>query len=272
MTRIIGHRGARGQFPENTLEGFRLAIEAGILAFEIDIGITKDGVPVLHHDPALNTDVASLGGRHLSGSLPLIKDIPYDELQDFDIGRLRPGSDYAAKYPSQTPIEGCRIPTLAQTLALDPRVVWTIELKLMPDRPDWTVAPEAMVETVLSTADAAAATDRIILQSFDWRAPRYCRHIRPDVARAWLTQPDTTADAPLWWDRPAGSLPEVIAEEGGGTWAPRHDEVTEQQVIRAHKLGIQVAPWTVNDQADMDRLAAWGVDAIITDYPIRSNV
>ncbi len=268
MTRIIGHRGARGLFPENTLEGFRKALGSGVLAFEIDIGITKDGVAVVHHDPALNTDIASLGGRYLSGSLPLIKDIPLDELQDFDVGRLRPGSDYAARYPRQIPIEGCRIPTLADVLALDTRVSWTIELKLLPDRPDWTVTPETMVEAVLAVADAAGATDRIILQSFDWRAPRYCHRIRPEVARAWLTRSETTADASLWWNRPSAPLPEAIAEEGGGTWAPRQDEVTQEQVIQAHALGIQVVPWTVNDRADRDRLLAWGVDAIITDYPM----
>ena len=269
MTRIIGHRGARGQFPENTIEGFRHAIAAGILAFEIDIAITKDGIPVLHHDPALNTDVASLGGRYLTGSLPLIKNIPLDELQDFDIGRIRPGSDYAALYPNQTPIEGCRIPTLAEALALDPRITWTIELKLMPDRPDWTVAPETMVEAVLAITDAATATDRITLQSFDWRAPRHCRHIRPEIARAWLTRPETTANAPLWWNRPNAPLPQAIADEGGGTWSPRQDELTQAQVAQAHSLGIQVVPWTVNDPADIRRLTAWGVDAIITDYPIR---
>lgn len=271
MTRpfqLQGHRGARGLFPENTIEGFRSAIALGVRCFEIDVGVLRDGAVVVHHDLALNPDIASLDGRWLSGSLPLLKTFDLEELNDFDVGRIRPGSDYAARYPHQVPCDGARIPTLASVLALAPDLTWNIELKLMPDRPDWTVPPEEMVERVLALVDAANAAPRVTLQSFDWRAPRHARRLRPQIACGWLTRAETIADPELWFGcgRP-GSIPEAIAHEGGGTWTPHWQELTEELLHQAHALNLEVIPWTVNDPADMARLTQWGVDGLITDRP-----
>ncbi len=267
---LVGHRGARGLFPENTLEGFRRTIAMGVRAIEIDVGVLKDGTVVVHHDLALNPDLASLNGRYLPGSLPLLKDLTLEDIEDFDVGRIRPGSDYAAKFPAQQAIEGLGIPTLADTLALDPGVRWTIELKLQPDRPDWTVDAETMVARVLAVVDAAAAADRVMLQSFDWRAPRILRRVRPSMARAWLTAAETLADAPTWLGLPApGSIPEAIVAEGGGTWAPAFRDLTEPLLRHSQALGVAVVPWTVNEPADLARLAEWGVDGLITDFPDR---
>jgi glycerophosphoryl diester phosphodiesterase len=271
MTRpfqLQGHRGARGLFPENTIEGFRSAMALGMRCFELDVGVLRDGVVVVHHDLALNPDIASLDGRWLSGSLPLLKTFDLEELNDFDVGRIRPGADYATRHPHQVPCNGARIPTLATVLALDARLTWNIELKLMPDRPDWTVPPEEMVERVLAVVDAADAAARVTVQSFDWRAPRHARRIRPEIARGWLTRAETVADPELWLGRTLpGSIPEAIAEEGGGTWTPYWEELTPDLLHEAHALGLQVIPWTVNDPAHMARLMQWGVDGLITDRP-----
>ncbi len=145
----------------------------------------------------------------------------------------------------------------------------------MPDHPDWTIAPEEMVDRVLHVVDAAEAANRIALQSFDWRAPRHVCRIRPNLARGWLTEAKTVQHAALWRGDPAAAttvdaVPDAIAAEGGGHWAPYHTELTKAQLARAHALGLQVIPWTVNDPADMRRLIAWGVDGLITDWPDRA--
>ena len=265
---LQGHRGARGLFPENTVEGFRAAAGLGVRWFEIDVGVTRDEVVVVHHDLALNPEIASLDGRWLAGSLPLLKDLTFDELQDFEVGRIRPGSDYAARYPDQVAIEGARVPSLAAVLAVGDELGWNIELKLMPDRPNWTVSPEEMVERVLAVVDAADAAGRVTLQSFDWRAPRYARRVRPEVKRGWLTRAETIGDAGSWWGREhASSVPLAIAEEGGGTWTPYWEELTPELLDEAQGVGLAVIPWTVNDGAAMARLVAWGVDGLITDRP-----
>jgi glycerophosphoryl diester phosphodiesterase len=267
---VIGHRGARGLFPENTIGGFRAARALGVSHFEIDVGVLKDGTVVVHHDPALNPDTLSMDGRYLSGSLPLLNALTWDDLEDFSVGHLRPGSDTATRFPGQQPMDGEPIPKLLDVLEIDPDLHWTIELKLVPDRPDWTVSAQEMVERVLAVADAAGAASRITIQSFDWRAPRISRRLRPDIPVAWLTRAETVADPVLWWDREGGmAAPDAIASEGGGTWTVAHEDLTPEMLIHAHRLGLVVIPWTVNDPADMRRLMQWGVDGLITDYPDR---
>ncbi|MGI4954429.1 MAG: glycerophosphodiester phosphodiesterase family protein [Janthinobacterium lividum] len=268
---LQGHRGARGLFPENTIEGFRAAIAMGLRWFELDVGVLRDGTVVVHHDLALNPDIARTPGNNwFTGAGPLLRRMDWEEAQDYDVGRILPGSMTAQKFPDQVPQDGARIPRLADVLALDHRIGWNIELKLQPDRPDWTVPVEEMVERTLAAVDAAGAAGRVTIQSFDWRAPRYSRRIRPEIPCGWLTRAETIADPALWWGLEAPpSPPEAIAAEGGGTWTPYWEELTPELLSRAHALGLQVIPWTVNDTEAMRRLVAWGVDGVITDYPDR---
>ena len=114
---LQGHRGARGFFPENTLEGFLAAWDTGLRTFELDVGMTRDGVVVVAHDPLLNMDIVrDADGHWLTTSGPAIHALTFAELSRYDVGRLRPGSDYAALYNRQTPHDGARVPTLASVL------------------------------------------------------------------------------------------------------------------------------------------------------------
>ncbi len=271
---LQGHRGARGLFPENTLHGFQAAAALGIRTFELDVGATRDGAVVVHHDPALNPDIARRGGAWLDAPGPLLRDLTLAQLRTYDVGRLRPGTAYAATYATQAAHDGLGIPTLAEVLALDATLRWNIELKTDPSQPDRTIPPEELVERVLHEADAAGAGPRITVQSFDWRGPRHLRRIRPTVARGWLTSAATVADAPLWLGRHAGPMsdvPEAIAAEGGGAWTPHYADLTEDLLDQAHDLGLRVIPWTVNDPGDMRRLIGWEVDGLITDWPDRAQ-
>ncbi len=274
MFSLQGHRGARALFPENTLAGFQAAIALGVQIIEIDVGVTRDGAVVVHHDPALNPDTArDRSGNWLSTSGPLLREMTRAQLGQYDVGRIRPGTDYAERFARQAAQDGARIPTLDEVLALDNTTAWNIELKLLPTHPDWTVSAEEMAERVLHIASAAGALDRITVQSFDWRAPRHVRRIRPSVARGWLTTAQTVADAPLWLGRYVASMddvPDAIAKEGGGTWTPEHIDLTEALLSRAHSLDLLVIPWTVNSRDDMLRLIDWGVDGLITDWPDRA--
>lgn len=270
---LQGHRGARGLFPENTLAGFTAALAVGVNSFELDVAVTADGVPVVSHDAALNPDIVrGPDGAWLTTRGRLIRTLRLAELAAFDVGRLRPGSAYAAQFPDQAPRDGARIPTLAEVLAVDPRVRFNIEMKTFPDHPDWTVGPAAMAEAVLAVAEAAGALGRITVESFDWRGPRQVRRLRPDLPLAWLTSPQTIAEAALWWDGPApadygGSVPRAVAAEGGPIWAPHHAGLSGALIEEAHGLGLAVLAWTVNRAADMRRLLRWGIDGLITDRP-----
>ncbi len=264
---LIGHRGARGLFPENTVKGFRAALEWGLAALEIDVALTRDGVVVLSHDARLDTDITRVSSEGwLDRPGPAIADSTLAELRAYDVGRIRPGSATAKRFPLQAAIDGARIPTLAEVLRLDAQARWTIEIKTFPSQPALTARPEAIAEQVAVVADNTAAADRIVVQSFDWRGPRHLRRHRPDLRYAWLTCA-ATSDA-LWWDcPPAPSWPEAVAAEGGGIWSPQHTELTRRDLDTAHRLDLRVVPWTVNDAADARRLAEWGAGGLITDRP-----
>lgn len=270
---LQGHRGARGLFPENTMEGFRAALAMGIDAVELDVGMTADGVVVVSHDLLLNPDITrDARGDWLSQPGPALRHLTAAALAGYDVGRLRPGSVYAAQFPQQRPNDGARIPTLVAVLQIGPAVRFTVELKSDPHHPDRTVPPAMLADATLGVVDAAGATSRIVLESFDWRGPRHVRRTRPDVRLAWLTRPETIRDARLWWDGPhpsdfGGSVPRAVAAEGGPIWAPDHTDLTQDQVAEAHDLGLLILPWTVNNPAAMRRLLAWGADGLITDRP-----
>ena len=271
---LIGHRGARGLFPENTCEGFARAVALGIDGIELDVGVTADGVPVVCHDPALNPDlVRSADGRWLQGPGPLIRSLTAAELACYDVGRVRPGSAIAS--PDQIPHDGARIPRLDEVLSrFDTRFV--IELKTLADHPDWTVPAVEMAELVAVAVEARRAAGRVWIESFDWRGPRHLRRTRPGLALAWLTRQATVAAARLWWDGPTpadygGSVPRAVAAEAGvrsgDVWAPDHVDLTKELIAEAHELGLAVLPWTVNRPEEMARLIGWGVDGLVTDRP-----
>ena len=270
---LHGHRGARGLFPENTLAGFAAALAIGVDAIELDVGTTADDVVVVTHDPWLNPDLTrTREGGWLAGPGPAVRALRAAELAGYDVGRIRPGSAYAAAYPEQVPHDGAGIPTLADVLRLDPRTGVNIELKTFPLHPGLTVDGAAMADRVMAVADAQCAADRIIVQSFDWRGPRHLRRTRPDVRVAWLTRAAILPQARTWWDGPdpsdhGGSVARAVAAEGGPIWAPAHGDLTEQSLAEAHGLGLRVIPWTVNRAEDMRRLIGWGVDGLITDRP-----
>ena len=273
MFDLQGHRGARGLFPENTLEGFALALGIGVDGFELDVAVTADGVPVVSHDPALNPDITrGPDGDWLTAPGPLISTLRLAELAAYDVGRIRPGSDYAMQFPRQAPRDGARIPTLAEVLAMDASVRVNIEMKTVPAHPDWTVDPAAMAEAVIVVAQAAGALGRVSVASFDWRGPRHVRRLRPSLPCVWLTSPERIADAASWWDGPVpadygGSVPRAVAAEGGSMWAPHHADLTGDLIAEAHALSLAVLPWTVNGAAEMRRLLHAGIDGLITDRP-----
>jgi glycerophosphoryl diester phosphodiesterase len=266
---IQGHRGARALFPENTLEGFLATAALGVTAFELDVGLTADGVPVVMHDLALNPDIVrDASGRWLSERGPTIHSLTHADLSRYDVGRLRPGSRLAASFPCQQPRDGARIPSLAAILEAMPDARFTIEVKTNPAHPEWTASAQVLANATLAAIDDARAVERVIVEAFDWRVQRHISDRHPDVRLAWLTSAETVRGAALWWDAAAASsVPAAVAAEGGLIWAPSFEDLTEAAVQEAHALGLSVLPWTVNKPADMRRLVDWGVDGLISDRP-----
>jgi glycerophosphoryl diester phosphodiesterase len=284
---IQGHRGARGLLPENTLPGFARALELGVTTLELDCAVTRDGVVVVSHDPALNSDITrGPDGRWLEGEGPAIAAIDYAELLRYDVGRIRPGSAYALRFPRQRPVDGARIPKLAEVFALargagDHAVRFNIETKLSPLAPGNTVTPEAFVDRLLSVIRHERMEKRVTIQSFDWRTLRLVQEKAPEIPTVYLTAQQDFMDnilaraaaspwtAGLHVSQFGGSIPRMVRAAGGAVWSPYYREVTAESVAEAHSLGLKVVVWTVNGAAEMRRMIRLGVDGIITDYPDR---
>jgi glycerophosphoryl diester phosphodiesterase len=285
---LQGHRGARGLAPENTLEAFATALKIGVTTLELDLAMTRDGVLVVSHDSLLNPDhTRGPDGNFLLAQGPAIRSLTLDEVKRYDVGRLRPGTAYAATFPQQRGIDGARIPTLAEVFDLVQRkgadhVRFNIETKLTPisgaDAPD----PETFAAAFAAAVREAGLTARATIQSFDWRTLVVMRRIAPEIERVCLTMDGGTGDtlqrgrpgASPWTagfdiDDVGGSTPRLVSAAGCTVWSPVFREVTPDAMAEAKSLGIKVIPWTVNERADMARLIALGVDGLITDYPDR---
>ena len=285
---LQGHRGARALWPENTLAGFAHALEIGVTTLELDCGVTADGVVVVSHDRLLNPDhTRDAGGRFLEAAGPSLRSLTYAQLQQYDVGRLRPGSGYAAAFPEQQAVDGERIPRLADVFAMvqksgNHKVRFNVETKIDPTQPEQTATPEEFAIALIEAIREAGMESRTTIQSFDWRTLVLVRKLAPEIAIVALTdqQPDEDTmevgkpGASIWLggfdvDDYAGSVPRTVQALGARVWSPHAMDLNPALVAEAHALGLAVVPWTVNDSKDMERAIALGIDGLITDYPDR---
>jgi len=281
---LQGHRGARGLAPENTLPAFERALALGVTTLELDVGMTKDGVLVISHDPFLNPDLArDASGRFLEQRGPAIHSLTWAELQAYDVGRLKPGTDYARQFPDQTPVDGARIPRLSDLFELvkrsgDANVRFDIETKLSPDKPAETPLPEPFARALVEEIRKAGMAARSQVQSFDWRTLQVVQRIAPEIPTAYLTlqrrfdnigaeRPEGSNWTAGFQYRDHGSVPKMVKAAGGSAWSAFHGDLDVAKVKEAQALGLKVLAWTVNDPAVMERLIGYGVDGLITDRP-----
>jgi len=256
---LQGHRGARGHAPENTLPGFERALAMGVDTLELDVGVTRDGVVVIHHDRRLNPDVArGPDGKWVRAPAPTLHSLTYAELQRYDVGRIRPGSEYEKRFPHQKPLDGTRIPRLADLLRLSSSVKFNIETKLAPEAPDETLPPEPFARALIAEVRKAGAEARTTIQSFDFRTLAVVQREAPEMRTAYLTS-GTKGE----------SVPRMVHAAGGPVWSPNFQDLDPAALAAARALGLKVIPWTVNEPADIERVLAMKVDGIISDYPDR---
>ena len=288
---LQGHRGARGLMPENTLPAFAKALEIGVTTLELDTLVTKDGVVVISHDAMLNPDLVRLpGGKWLEAPVnigPSIFSLTFAELQQYDVGRLKPGTKYAERYPQQLAVDGTRIPRLAELFAQvrqsgNERVRFNIETKISPFERDATPGPEAFVDALLSVITAEKMRSRVTIQSFDWRTLKIVQQRAPDIPTVYLSAQQKFLDtinaegregsawtAGLNVREFGGSVARMVKAAGGAVWAPYFGDIDQAKVLDAQALGLKIVVWTVNSAADIERMLDWRVDGIISDYPNR---
>lgn len=283
---IIGHRGAAGLMPENTLSAFQRACEIGVDAIELDVLLTADNNIVVYHDYALKPEIVRTPqGEWLDRPGPTIKKLTLAKLKTYDVGRLKPGTRYSRRYPEQQSVDGERIPTLGEVISLvearcDPTTQLWIEIKTNPEEPDFTPAPETVANAVVQLLNQRNFIGRARILSFDWRSLAQVQKIAPNIATVYLSLEGVSLNnikqgqpgASPWMagldiDDFSGSIPQAVKAAGGRYWAPYYKHLTRVLLNDAHELGIQVFVWTPDKRSEMIRLIEMGVDGIITNRP-----
>lgn len=229
----IGHRGARGLAPENTLPAFRAGVAAGADGVELDVQRTADGHLVVFHDDDLQR-IAGIRGSVVTSTLA--------QLAELDVGR-----HFAPRFAGEP------IPTLDQVIeALPPPTLLHVEAKR------FTMGDDGLEAGIVAAVHRHDLLGRCLVSSFNplilWRISRMDRQIPLGL----LYEPGMSLGLGQGWPRRIIPLAALH---------PYFEQVTPELVQMAHAHGWQVNTWTVNDPADMQRLVAMGVDGIITDRP-----
>ena len=230
--KIWAHRGASGHAPENTLPAFEMAHLAGADGIELDVQLSKDGVPVVIHDEQID---------RVSDGVGNVRDYTFEELRSFNMNRQFPAYGRAA------------IPTLSEVYDLVKGTEMVVNLELKNS----VVFYEGLEEQVLELARRKGLEDRIIYSSFNHYSMRKIKRLLPTARVAFLYS-DGILDA-AEYARQNGAY--AIHPSLGNMMYPDLDIVRE-----CHDRGVRVHVWTVNEEADIERMRALGVDAVITNY------
>lgn len=238
---IIAHRGANKVAPQNTIPAFEKAIEMGTDGFETDVHLSLDGVPVICHNYTIDETSNGTGE---------IEKMTLEELKSYDFG-----SYYSEEF------KGTPLPTLNEflDLAVGKRLkVLNIELK--PEKDD--ARRETLVRKTLEAVEERGLSDILLISSFSKEILEYIKQIAPECKTAYL-YPAGYARAHMAFVPPYSAMKEMQCHAAH----PHKLCIRGSFVKNAHKAGLQVNVWTIDEPEDIRAMIKAGVDGIITDCP-----
>ncbi len=274
---VQGHRGARGLLPENTIEACCKAVSLGVDGLEIDVVVSKDNQLIVSHEPWLSPLFCRLpNGEIVDRIIPdayvertplvakgrLMRHLTVSEIQQYDCGIL--GNPY---FPTQKAITAYKptfyelvsaVHTYCETENLK-KPFWNIEVKSHPNWYGRLVLPPPSFVRLLTKEikkiglDAPATS---YISSFDPYFLKEMKRQTPAVKLAFLTENRFSF---LQNIRQLGFLPAI--------YSPYYHFLRKKTIVNAHKHGVKVVTWTVNDEKTADILRGWQVDGLITDFP-----
>jgi len=295
---VQAHRGGLGLVTESTLEAFANALEIGVTTIELDVRLTEDRQPIVTHDRRVSgikcreTGAAVAGDPEFPYVGDLIMRLSVAQIKTLDCGRRQ-----LAGFPRQRVVANARMPLLREVFALvdchgDDAVRFSIDPKFPAATPRESAPRRRLVRVVAREVRHARLLDRVAIASVDWGVLMQMRKQEPRLPIVAASHPrfmqaGKTGASP-WLggidiDDFHGGLVEAAASFGADAIAPVHGTpedggpgdkgytalTTRRLVKRAHRAGLRVVPWTVDDRASMRHLIDVGVDGIITDYPDR---
>jgi glycerophosphoryl diester phosphodiesterase len=234
---VYAHRGGAGLAPENTLVAFENGLSTGADGIEFDVRLSRDGVPVLMHDPTLERTTNATG--------------PVDQRTAAELAALDAGHRFERDGAFPFRGRGIGVPALQDVLDRHRDTALIIELKSADAR---------LARAVVDEIHAAGAIGRVTVGSFQKGALEAVRALDPAI-RTGADMDDVRNSVEGVAAQAAFEILQVPEVHAGIRI------VTPAFIAKAHEAGIPVTVWTVNDEDDMRRLLDWGVDGLITDRP-----
>jgi glycerophosphoryl diester phosphodiesterase len=241
---IVGHRGAAGLAPENTLAAFQKGLDLGVDAVELDVHLSKDGELVVIHDPKLDRTTDGTGN---------VAAMTLAELKKYNAAANFKGSGYGVQ----------RIPTLQEVFSLVGKKAHIhIEIKLDAEKNRYP----GIEEKVLAVVQSNQALERTTISSFDFETVRTVAKLEPKIDRRLIVSTDYFRQMGLKGKGPADIAADLQAQ--GGKVVDVDKTYLSDYIITAIKnAGMDIAGWTVNDPEQMKKLAALGITMFTSDRP-----
>jgi glycerophosphoryl diester phosphodiesterase len=243
--RVIAHRGYSGEYPENTLPAFRAADAVGASYLELDVHLTRDGEVVVIHDDDL---------RRIAGVEGIVADMDLSAVRAVDAGYHY--SIDGINFPFRG--RGIRVPILREVLSALPVQCFIIEIKQ---------STPSLVRPLLRIIEQCGMTRRVLIASEQQTPLDEVRALAPELPTSFSSREVGLFMLSL----PPGAEP--YAPPGDALQIPPEHMswqlVTPASIAEAHRVGVEMHVWTINEATEMRTLLALGVDGIITDYPPR---
>lgn len=236
---VITHRGANRYAPQNTIPAFQRAVDIGTDGFETDVHITKDGHVVLCHNYTID---------ETSNGKGFISQMTLEELKSYDFG------SYFSKKFADT-----KIPTLDEFLSFVEKTdiqVLNIEIKSPKEN------ETAIVRETIRLVKEHGLFDKLLISSFDPKLLIEAKQIDRNCKTGFLYAPNHLNFPSVVW-----RIVRYAKSIGCDAIHPPFIAVTDSLVKRAHRAGLMVNPWTVDNDRMIQRLIGFGVDGIITNFP-----
>lgn len=261
---IQGHRGCRGLMPENTIEGFKKAMDLGVRTLELDLVVNGDKQVVISHEPFFSHSISTAPDGHLISESKErshnIYKLTQSEIESYDVG-MRPhkGFELQKKMPATKPLLSKMVQEVENYASSKgyPAPLYNMEIKRTPAGDTiFHPAMEEFADIAINTIVAAGVMDRTTVQCFDVPTLQYLHQKHPNVRLVYLVENESNFRDNFDL---LGFQPYV--------YSPYHKLVSSELVDYCKQHKIQLIPWTVNDAKESERLIRLGVDGIISDYP-----
>lgn len=281
IIRIVGHRGARGLFPENSMFGFENILKMGVTLIELDVVFSKDKTPIITHDHTINPSTSrDVDGEFVNENIK-VSSLTVEQIKNYEIGRLDLDSDYGKRFPEQAQLDGIYMPTLQELFEKMQQPEFE-QMRLMVEiksEPNYSSQDrENIASLVIKQIREANLSNKVLLHSFDWLLLSEFKKKDPKITTSFLTkkgyqnESENYYPSQVFMQDAAGysnSVPEKISALGGSVWCPYFKDITRDRLLSARENNLIVVVWTLNELDDIDAMIELGVDAIVTDYPPR---